>query len=139
MNLDKLTAQLTKHEGFKTFPYTDTVGKLTIGIGHNLTDRGLTKSQIVAIFKDDVSEVTQFLDLKLPWWKSLDDVRARVLADMTFNLMGKILDFKGMLGAIQKSDWEDAAKHLENSLFYKQVGIRGKNLAHMLRTGTDIS
>jgi lysozyme len=137
MDRDKLTAQLMKHEGFKLLPYTDTVGKLTIGVGHNLTDKGLTKSQALAIFNDDLDEVIHFLDLKIPWWKDLDDVRARVLANMTFNLMGKILDFHNMLAAFQAQDWEKAAQSLEGSLFYRQVGLRGKDLAAMIRTGHD--
>ena len=34
------------HEGRRAFPYHDTVGKLTIGVVRNLTDRGLSDDEI---------------------------------------------------------------------------------------------
>jgi hypothetical protein len=30
-----------QHEEFRNFPYIDSVGKITIGIGFNLSDRGI--------------------------------------------------------------------------------------------------
>lgn len=137
MDHQKLVTLLVKHEDLKLKPYTDTVGKLTIGVGHNLTDLGLSVPQVLAILDDDIENVLHFLDLKLPWWRSLDDVRSRALVDMTFNLMGKILEFKKMLAAIQAHDWDGASTHLLDSTFAHQVGQRAIDLAKMFRTGQD--
>src|SRR4051812_27390106 len=41
VNRDALVNQLIIDEGLKLSPYTDTVGKLTIGVGRNLTDVGI--------------------------------------------------------------------------------------------------
>ena len=138
MDLKKLTDQLTKHEELKLKPYTDSVGKLTIGIGHNLTDKGLTKSQALSIFMDDLTETINFLNFKFKWFKDLDEVRQRAIADMTFDLMGKLLQFKDMLSAIEAKDWNKAADELLDSKFAEQTGQRARDLAHMIRTGQDV-
>ena len=41
-----LHALLEGHEGRRAFPYRDSVGKLTIGVGRNLSDRGLSEGEI---------------------------------------------------------------------------------------------
>ena len=37
--------QLILHEGLRLKPYRDTVGKLTIGVGRNLDDVGITRAE----------------------------------------------------------------------------------------------
>lgn len=139
MNRDRLAGDLANHfEGTRLFPYTDTVGKLTIGVGHNLTDKGITPNQAAQLLYDDISDVVNFLNLRTPWWNTLDEVRQRALANMTFDLMGKILSFTGMLGCLQSKDWKGASDNLLSSLFAKQVGKRAVDLAHMFLTGQDI-
>lgn len=137
MNLPKLYDQLIKHEGLKLFPYVDSVGKTTIGVGHNLTDKGLTRSQIMSLLQDDLNETINFLRFKLPWTGQLDDVRLRALTDLTFDLMGKVLDFTHMLAALQAQDWQGASDELLNSTFAHQTGQRAIDLAFMFRTGQD--
>ena len=39
---DLMIAQLRLHEGERLFPYKCTAGRLTIGVGRNLDDRGIT-------------------------------------------------------------------------------------------------
>ncbi len=34
------------HEGVTVYPYEDTVGKITIGVGRNLSDRGLRLTRL---------------------------------------------------------------------------------------------
>lgn len=137
MHNQKLYDQLILHEGLKLKPYVDTVGKLTIGVGHNLTDKGLTRVQSIRLLEDDLQDTYNFLNSQCPWYSALDEVRQRAIVDMTFNLMGKLLQFKTMIAAIKLKDWNAAADALLDSLFAEQTGQRAKNLAHMLRTGTD--
>ena len=42
-----LMSMLKRHEGFRAFPYLDTVGKLTIGYGRNLSDVGISIEEAV--------------------------------------------------------------------------------------------
>lgn len=138
MNNDKLLKQLDLHEGLELKPYKDTVGKITIGVGRNLTDRGISKEEAYYLLRNDVSITITDLDKNLSWWKTLDEVRQRVLADMCFNLgISKLLGFKNTLELIRKGDYESAASAMLNSLWAKQVKGRAIRLANMMRTGKD--
>lgn len=146
-NIDpkRLKEQLTLHEGYKRSPYKDSVGKLTIGIGHNLDDNGLPAPIIDALFLFDVEQVTAQLQRHLPWIFGLDEVRQRVLFDMCFNLgILKLLKFKNTLAAVRRGDYEVAADMMMDSLWATQVGDgpggtydRAERLATMMRTGQD--
>ena len=45
---------ISKHEGLRLFPYADTVGKLTIGFGRNLTDIGISRDEADALLTNDL-------------------------------------------------------------------------------------
>lgn len=138
MDKKRLYEQLELHEGKKSKPYKDTVGKLTIGIGRNLDDRGITVEEIVFLFGTDVALVEKELDKNLRWWRDMSEVRQRVLADMCFNLgITKLLTFKNTLEAMRTGRYNDAASGMLNSLWAKQVKGRAVRLANMMRTGED--
>lgn len=135
-------ADLRRHlgleEGYERFPYKDTVGKLTIGIGHNLTDNGLTDPVIEMIYQIDAAQAEASLDHYLPWWRGLDAIRQVVLADMTFNIgINAVLEFKNTLASVQSGDFAAAAQGMRQSLWAKQVGSRAEKLAVMMETGED--
>ena len=134
ITLRKLKKQLEIHEGKRKFPYVDTVGKTTIGIGRNLTDVGVSETTIQQMLDEDVTKTLDFLQGK-SWFTELDDVRQQAVANMTFNLMGKVLDFKKMIAALVAKDWDRAANELLDSTFAYQTGQRAKDLAQMIRTG----
>lgn len=139
MNKDKLAGQLTNHyEGTRLKPYVDSVGKLTIGVGRNLTDKGISPNEAAILLDNDLNDTIAFLNTHLPWWTSLNEVRQRALANMTFDLMGKILQFKKMLAALQAGLWSTASTELLTSLFATQTGQRAKDIAQMFLTGEDV-
>jgi lysozyme len=52
----KLTDQLIKHEGLRLKPYHCPAGKLTIGVGRNLEDKGITEEEAVMLLENDIQE-----------------------------------------------------------------------------------
>jgi len=130
-----LLTELKRDEGVRLKPYLDTVGKITIGIGRNLTDVGLSQSECEILLHNDIEQTLTWLDRNLPWWKTLDAVRQRVLINMTFNLSGKLLTFGHTLTAMQHGDYAAAAKEMLNSKWANQVGQRAQRLANAMRTG----
>jgi len=136
MDLEALKAELTRDEGIRFKPYKDSVGKLSVGVGHNLDDVPISYRAIMQILEDDILNVMGQLNAHVAWWPSLNDVRQRVLANMAFNLgINGLLAFKQMLMAAQDSDFERAAKEMLDSKWAKQVGARATRLAQMMRTG----
>jgi len=135
-NKATLLAELTRDEGSRSKPYRDTVGKLTVGVGRNLDDVGISDDEIAYMLNNDVSRVTDALDAALPWWKQLDDVRQRVLANMAFNMGVKgLLGFRNTLAAIAAQEYTGAAAGMLASKWAKQVGARAVRLAYMMEHG----
>ena len=136
LDLATLKAELILDEGLRTQVYTDTVGKLTIGIGHNLTDKGLSSEIIDRVYEEDIEEVITGLSVALPWFRALDGVRKRVLVNMAFNLgVRGLLTFRNTLRAIEGGEYQVAAIGMRESLWYEQVGKRAERLAKMMETG----
>ncbi|AOI94856.1 glycoside hydrolase family protein [Burkholderia sp. LA-2-3-30-S1-D2] len=131
----KLKAELTRDEDRRYRIYTDTVGKVSGGIGRNLTDKGFRDNEIDLMYQNDIAETEAWLDRNLSWWSSLDPVRQRVMMNMAFNMQGKLLGFRKFLAAAQRGDWNGAATEMLDSLWARQVGDRAKRLASMMRSG----
>jgi lysozyme len=127
--------QLALHEGRRAKPYTDTVGKLTIGVGRNLTDKGLSDSEIDYLLMNDIRECTDDLKTFL-WWDDLDEVRRNVLIDMRFNLgPSRFRQFKATLAAVAMGDYVTASDQMLKSKWAAQVKGRARRLARMMSTG----
>jgi lysozyme len=123
------------HEGRRRFPYVDTVGKTSVGVGRNLTDKGLSDSEIDYLLMNDIRECTDDLKTFL-WWDDLDDVRRNVLIDMRFNLgPSRFRQFKATLAAVAMGDYVTASDQMRKSKWYRQVKSRGERLARMMSTG----
>ncbi len=134
----ELHAQLLLHEGLRLFPYKDTVGKITIGVGRNLTDKGISKAEAFLLLDNDVVEVVKALHDRLPWFAALDAIRQRVLIDMAFNMgIVGLLKFKRTLASIERGAYDTAATQMLESKWAGQVGRRALRLSAMTRTGTE--
>ena len=153
------------HEGLRLEPYICPAGYWTIGVGRNLESKGLTGAEQKFIFgRDDYSkqEVIELLkkrgitkdealfllandvtdcvkDLKtFDWFDKLDDVRAKVVIDMRFNLgPTRFRQFKRMIAALSVGDYKAAAAEMVYSKWFYQVGTRARRLVEMMRTGED--
>lgn len=136
MNKIKLAEQIKKHEGLRLKPYTDTVGKLTLGVGRNLEDKGITEQEALFMLNNDVDYFYKKLADSLPWIKNLDDARQNVLVNMAFNLgVAGLMSFKNMLGHCKDGHYDYAAVEMLNSKWADQVGYRSSDLAWQMRTG----
>lgn len=142
MDIKVLVAELERDEGLRLKPYRDTVGKLTVGVGRNLDDVGLSQDEAEYLLQNDIKRACADLDANLPWWRELDDVRQRVLVNMCFNMgIGSIQAGRGLLSfgitllKVKSGDYAGAAAGMLASKWAGQVGGRAKRLADMMRTG----
>jgi lysozyme len=141
VNRAALKVQLVRHEGLKLHPYRDTVGKVTIGVGRNLDDVGISEAEAHAMLDADIDRTERALFAALPWVADLDDARQVVLMNMAFNLgVGMaggnkgLLGFPYTLGLIQAGRFEEAAKAMLDSKWARQVGKRATELAQIMAT-----
>lgn len=131
----KLENMLIRHEGLKLKPYRCTAGKLTIGIGRNLDDNGITEAEARMMLTYDI-EVARSKLLKYEWFTNLNEPRRDAVINMVFNLgMPRFLGFKRTIGYLKLEDYENAAIEMMNSKWADQVGDRAIELAAIILTG----
>jgi len=135
-DMTALEDQLIDHEGLELKPYRCTAEKLTIGVGRNIEDRGITEDEARYLLKNDIKIVEDELLERKPEVAGLDSVRQRVLVDMGFNLgIPTLLKFQNMWAAIEEEDFERAAEEAMDSRWAKQVGRRAERLCQAMATG----
>ncbi len=133
---EQLLVELERDEGLRLKPYTDTVGKLTIGIGRNLTDVGLRAAEARQLCATDVAEVEVALDRHVPWWRAMSDARQRALLNMGFNLgWPRLAQFRLTLGHLEAGRYAEAADECLRSTWARQVGDRAERIAQQFREG----
>ena len=136
MDRERLKKRLTVSEDKRNKVYNDSLGIPTIGVGRNLRDVGLSDDEIAYLLDNDIKRVEADLDRRLPWWRTLDEVRQSVIADMCFNMgINKLLGFVNTLRKVQSGDYLGASLGMLESLWAKQVKGRAQELARMMRTG----
>ncbi|MGN7612728.1 glycoside hydrolase family protein [Magnetococcales bacterium HHB-1] len=136
INLERMKDQLIQHEGLRLKPYRCTAGKMTIGVGRNLDDNGISKAEALHLLGNDINRVIRELNSSFPWFETLDEPRRRVLIDMAFNLgITTLRCFKRMLRAVEAGNYPLAAKEMLDSRWARQVGQRATKLSRMMSTG----
>ena len=128
------TAKLiSAHEGVRSHPYVDTVGKITIGVGRNLSDRGLSVKEVNLLFETDLSLAEDILDIWLPDWGDLSLKQQAALTLLAFNLGGpRLSKFVKLQQALIDRDFEKAGQEALQSKWARQVGSRATHIAAMI-------
>ena len=133
--MNKLIEQLKIHEGMKLKPYKCTAGKLTIGIGRNLEDVGISEDEAM-LLRHDIQEATRQLLHAFPWMDELNDARISAMINFTFNVgIGTVKKFENALAALEAGNYGLAADEMMDSRWARQVGNRAIEVTEQIRTG----
>lgn len=145
--MSSLESNIKISEGFSKTLYRDTSdkigfegkkGKVTIGWGYNIDDKGLPIDILQMLLDRTIQEARNDLSEHFPWTNELDNVRREVLVEMMFNLgLSTFSAFKSTLSAVEKGDYKLASLHMLDSLWAKQVGERAKKLAFKMEFGKE--
>lgn len=150
MDREAFINELRRDEGERFYCYDDgdgkpvvpgkvMIGHPTIAIGRALDVCPLTPKESLDLTNSSIDAKVGDLAKALPWTTGLDDVRYRVLLNMTFNLgIGGVKGFPNMLAAVQRGDYQTAATEMLDSKWASQVGARATRLAQMMRTGAAV-
>ena len=112
---------------------------MTIGVGRNLDDRGITREEALHLLENDIEDCRR--DCMVIFggqdrWEQFSPVRQRVLVDMRFNLGASGLrSFSRMLAAVKAHQYDRAADEMKSSRWATQVGRRAVTLERMMREG----
>lgn len=150
MTTDALLQFVKEYEGWSAKPYKCPAGTWTIGYGYNMEAHGVPAHLVKAIFdgkgitrKDAeqllVIEVAQCISAArniVPDFDKLGRPRQFVIIDMIFNLgAAGYRKFANTITAIVAGRYDDAARHMQQSKWYRQVGLRGKRNVRIMREG----
>ena len=133
-----LEDQLIRDEGEVLHVYPDSLGFLTIGVGHLVDARkggSIPKEISRALLDADIEVAKAFLRTHFPWTLSLDQIRLAALVNMSFNLRGNLEGFHVFLAKLQAGDYQGAAAAGRDSLWHKQTGDRAERLMRQIETG----
>ena len=139
--IDNIIDQLKRDEGFRSYIYTDMVGKRTIGYGHNLDAKPLPYTDVseqlaTTILNNDVNDITNTLVHLLPWTDTVHDEHFGVLQNMAFNMgVEGLVGFHHMLTFMHDGDYANAALAMTQSKWYNEVGNRAVRLVKQMETG----
>lgn len=135
MDIEAFKDHLRWAEGEKLFPYRCSAGKLTIGVGRNLDDRGITKEESNYLLETDVANTLDECR-GLDYWDSLNPARQLVVADMVFNLgLDRFMRFAKLNAALVIHDYNLAAHEMMDSKWAVQVGRRAHKLKQIMLSG----
>ena len=134
--MDNLVDMLIAHEGIELKPYLCPAGRLTIGVGRNIQDLGITREEAIYLLRNDLARVESELYGRFTWFAFLSSNRKNALIDMCFNLgITRFLTFKRMIEAFKEGNYSKAANEMLNSKWADQVGDRAVDLSDMILRG----
>ena len=140
MNLIKLQDELANDEGIKYETYYCSLGHLTGGIGHLITEwdteyydqpvgTKVPNEQVNDWFERDIKTTIKDCNLLFSQFDNLPDDIQHVLANMCFQLgRPRLSKFKNMIAAVEDLDWHRMADEMENSRWFRQTPERAKRL-----------
>lgn len=146
-------------EGFSAVVYKCPAGFNTIGYGRNIDANPLTQSDILRMSKRLVNGETELVVSKnladewltsevleiakdcegKDWFEYIGFERKGVIIDLIYNLgLTKWNTFKRCQLALSSKDFGVASLELEDSKWYRQVGLRGKRNVEIMKFGEKI-
>jgi lysozyme len=148
MSDEEIKAMIIKHEGKRNRPYQDSLGLWTVGIGHLIGDgkslppemnREFSEEEIMAMFEKDYAH-HRSAAMNIPGFGKLDGRGQGALTDLTFNMGPSwISKWPKLKKQLEEGDTQNAAKNLEQSKWYGQVGNRAPTIVSLLRDSSKVS
>lgn len=121
------------NEGVRKYPYRCSAGKLTIGVGRNLEDKGLSDSEVMYLFDNDLQDTQDSAESIFEDFSQYTIEEQTVILDMLFNLgTTRFKTFKKFIRAIKERDLKEAARQIEQSAYFHQVPNRARRNIKML-------
>lgn len=138
MDMERIKTTLIRHEGLELKPYRCTSDKLTIGVGRNLDDRGITHTTAMQMLDEDIELSIEDLRRNLSWFDEMPEPVQEALINLTFNMgIVRLMQFRKTIAFLRNREWDKAATEMLDSRYATQVGRRADEVADMIRSAAD--
>ena len=151
MNLVTLQDEIANDEGVMYETYHCSLGHLTGGIGHLITEwdeeyyeqpigTKVSHEQVNDWFAKDIDVTIRDCNIIFSDFGNLPEEAQLVIANMCFQLgRPRLSKFKNFIAAVNDSDWTRAADEMEDSRWYKQTTARADRLiARIIKLGVPV-
>ncbi len=140
---DEVKEMLIRHEGTMCTLYQCSEDKWTIGVGRNLTDRGITEEEAMYLLDNDIKRVMNQLDEYWTVWRSFEKRGQMVCLDMCFQMgIQGFMGFRRTRALMEMGMWLEASEELLDSKYAIQTANRAnynsRQLALCGKDGKDI-
>jgi lysozyme len=135
LNLYSTPTQLSlelikKHEGLRLVAYKDSKG-MSIGYGTNLSY--ITKKEAEYLLRSRLYMIDLELTRSYEWYTKLPYIPKSIVIDMVYNLgLTRFSKFLKLHRHLEANNWVKSALEMKDSVWYRQVGLRGKYLYKMM-------
>jgi len=135
MDMDRLRNTITRHEGARLEMYQDSLGIWTIGVGHNIQEKGISDRVMNLMLEEDLEEAISELLRNVSFFTKMPEQVQEALVNLSFNMgIPRLMQFKKTLAYLREGDFTSAADELLDSRYATQVGERAIEIADMIRT-----
>jgi len=151
MNLIKLQDEIANDEGIKYETYHCSLGHLTGGIGHLITEWDeefydkpigikVPNEQVNDWFEKDIKVTISDCKIIFDNFDNLPEEAQLVIANMCFQLgRPRLSKFKNFIAAVKDEDWQRAGDEMQDSRWYKQTTNRADRLiARITKLGVPV-
>jgi|TARA_R100000458_G_scaffold58953_1_gene68183 lysozyme len=133
MDKERLSKQLVIHEGLRLKPYRCTSDKLTIGVGRNIEDVGISEEESMFLLSNDIDRAYNECYANFTWFSELSELQQEAMVNLIFNMgMSTFRKFKKTIQHMENKEYELAGAELLNSRYAEQVGQRAIEVANQL-------
>jgi lysozyme len=148
MSEEEIKAMIIRHEGKINKPYKDSLGLWTVGVGHLIGDgkslppemnREFSDEEVMTMFEKDYAH-HRSAAMNIPGFDKLDGRGQGALTDLTFNMGPSwISKWPKLKKQLEEGDTQSAAKNLEQSKWYGQVGNRAPTIVSLIKDSSKVS
>ena len=127
-----LIESIKQEEGFRTKPYKDSEGVLTIGYGLNLSE-GITRAEAGWILRSRLDHATHCLERNWKPYYRMQQWTRDALSDMAYQLgCAGVLGFKETLSALDQGDCKGAKLKALDSEWARETPDRARRVVKRL-------
>ena len=139
---DDIKAMIIEHEGIRYEPYKDSVGLWTIGVGHLIGDgkslpddmnRTFSEKEVMDMFEEDYAHHKKIAS-RTPGYDEANYAGKAAMIDLGFNMGQWWPKWPNTAKALKEGDFTSAARGLEDSKWYRQVGRRAPKIVALIES-----
>jgi len=136
MDIEQTKAEIKKEEGFRMEVYKDTLGFSTGGYGHKMLEGEDAPTDMAGwtkLFERDFAKAVSGADELLILCPNINDNARNIVVEMCYQ-MGSygVSKFKGMLKALQESDYKVASEEMLDSRWATQTPKRAMRMSERM-------